>query len=176
MGKYRGWAGNRPTARRGGEEVELGNLKPKSASEQYTTLKKSCLLPFSSPNGPPRGGNGITRSQGSLEAQLLAFMIIPAGGDMTCHRWPAKGCGTGWSTLLWRTATRCLHELQEMVAGEGTDVLAERVAEREGANTNEWDWAPTLGSDAEGDVPIRVTRDEDEKCALTTHLRRGESL
>ena len=95
---------------------------------------------------------------------------------MTCHRWPAEGCGTGWSTLLWGTATRCLHELQEMVVGEDTDVLAERIAERKGADANEWDRAPTFRCDAERNVLIGVARREDEECALSTHLGSGESL
>ena len=106
----------------------------------------------------------------------LGHEVIPAGGDVTCHRGPAQGCGTGWSTILWRTATQCLHELQEMVVGEGADVLAERVAERKRTYTDERDWSPPFGGDAERNILMRVAGREDEKCAIGAHLSGRKPL
>ena len=77
---------------------------------------------------------------------------------------------------MWRTATKCLHELQEMVVGEDANVLAERIAERERASTDEWDWSPTFGGDAERNILMRVAGNEDEKCAVGAHLGGREPL
>ena len=63
-----------------------------------------------------------------------------------------------------------------MVVGEDTDVLAQRIAEWEGADANEWDRSPSLRGDAEGNILVRVARSEDEKYAIGAHVSGGESL